>query len=302
LGTAFQERNLPCDVTTFALAADDSGTWFECSNVVYWLGSKSAEPLRIASSEYGIDTLPAPRGSEALLSIALKSRPNRVALMNRDQLLKSLPNSPVVMAWSADAKKIYIESGPSKSDAVPSVAVYDLASGSSISRKLVVPTETLRTCASSGHVYTTTPKYPGFGGSTFEYTADLKPLNAIRGWNGARLSATCSYVASESDFHGPLAWSIYETATGKVLHKFAEMNDETGEFYSVIEWNPRIDSLLLRKHYSGGATVDEVYDVEENRVVRSFKGAVAITWSPNGESVVFGSGKRLVRQSIPHRD
>lgn len=297
-----QERNLPCEVTSFALAADDSGTWFECSNVVYWLGSKSSAPQKIAFAEFAIDIVPAPSGSQVLLSIPAKSKPNRVALFDRERFLKTLPNSPLVMAWSADARKLYIESGPSNGNSAAAVAVYDLNSGSSTRRKLLEPTEMLRTCSSTGHVYTTTPKYPGYKGSTVEYTADIQLLRTIRGWNGARFSATCSYVASESDFHGPLAWSIYETATGKVLHRFADMNESTGEFYSVVEWNPRVESLLLRRHYAGDAAVDEVYDVEEDRVVRSFSRAVGIAWSPNGKSVVFASGKKLVRQDIVRRD
>lgn len=160
-----QKRELPCEISSFALAADNSGTWFSCSNAVYWLDSKSSPPVRVAYAERGAYIFSAPRGSRALLSILQKSAPNSVVLIDRERPLKTLPNGSAVLAWSADGKKVYVDSGPAAEDASTAIAIYDLVTGSSKRQKLLVPTETVRTCASTGHVFTTAPKYPGNNGS-----------------------------------------------------------------------------------------------------------------------------------------
>ena len=72
------------------------------------------------------------------------------------------------------------------------LGVYDLSSGTITHVKLQEPTEILRVCPSSGKVYSAIPQYPGFAGSTVEYTDTVQFVQRIHGWMGAQFSAGCS--------------------------------------------------------------------------------------------------------------
>jgi len=65
-----------------------------------------------------------------------------------------------------------------------------------------------------------------FPGITVEYTPDIRFVRRINGWIGARFSAQCTFVASESDFHGPLPWSIYNTRSAKKLLQFSGEDED----------------------------------------------------------------------------
>ena len=324
INAAVQKAPLPCDATSIAVAADGSGLWFGCSKGlaerkraeaagkpepsyagtdsdptdVYWLANGSTAPMKVVSAKGVVDVVAAPVGPQALFVMPHPTGRSKVVLYNAQQRLKDLPLNPDFLLWSADAQKVYTYGGSTvQSDAWNILAIYDLKTGSAEKKTLRTPTEILRVCPTTGSVYSVTPKYPGFPGSTVEYTPDLQFVRKVHGWIGAHFSATCAYVASEADFHGPLPWDIYDVSSGKVLFSFAGLDDEgKAEAYRFVQWNPKHESLLLREHILGHKRPDvlEVFDVQKGTVLQTVPDTDVVAWSTDGDSFVTGDGSALV--------
>ena len=319
---------LPCDATSIAVAADGSGLWFGCSQGlaaekraeaagkpapnyagtdsdptdVYWLANGSTAPVKAASAKGVIDIMPALVGSQALFVMPQASGKSKVALFNGQQRVKDLPLNPEFLLWSADAQKIYFYGGSTvQADAWNVLAIYDLKTGAVEKKTLRTPTEILRVCPANGNVYSVTPKYPGFAGSTLEYTPELRFVRRVHGWIGAHFSAACAYVASEADFHGPLPWDIYDVSSGKILFSFAGLDEEgKTEAYRFVQWIPKHESLLLREHVMGQNRPDklEVFDVKSGRVLQTVPDTEVVAWSADGNSFILGEGSALVWHTI----
>jgi hypothetical protein len=301
-----QEVALPCNVTTIATAADGSGVWFVCSPTsspkhphnqrkAYWLSTGTTAPVSIedASSTVENNILPAPSGSQALILTT------RAVLYDRQQRMKELPIDSSFLLWGADSDRVYFYGGSTvQSDAWNILGVYDLTSGAVTRVTLHEPTEILRVCQANGDVYSVTPPYPDFGGSTIEYTPTIRFQRTINGWVGGIFSAHCTYVASEYSYHGPLPWSIYEVKTGRKLYHFSRLDeDDKDDMYAPLEWNPRYESLLLREHFPPHNRRRElqVFDVGSGQVLQVFPHAVA-AWSADGNNVIVAEGNRLIWQ------
>src|SRR5690242_9045045 len=113
---------------------------------------------------------------------------------------------------------LYIYGGTTNTpDAGKIIGIYDLTNDTARRETLREPTQILRVRRASGTAYPGRHQYANFPGSTVEYTADIRFVRRVHGWIGARFSAQCTFVASESDFHGPLPWTIYDTRSGKKL-------------------------------------------------------------------------------------
>jgi hypothetical protein len=317
-------------VTGLAVASDGSGVWFACSQEwaikrreiaegkynppyvgtkndptdVYWLAASSSAAVKIASATELIQVIPAPRGARALLVMPVEHGWGTVVLYEKGKKIRVLPVDAYLLEWSADSRKLYFYGGSTiQADAWDILGIYDFDSGRVRRQRLRRPTEIIRVCPANGKVYSATPAFPGSKASTVEYDSDVRYIRDVHEWVGARFSAKCTYVASEADYHGPLPWKIYDTATGRALFAFdAEGEDENKPSYSLLEWNPKHDALMLREHTLGNqASVVEVFDVKADSVLLQLSGAEVITWAANGDSVLIGSGRELQRYQIPPR-
>lgn len=323
--THAQEKTvLPCDVTGIAVASDASGVWFSCSRNLaalrravnagqpaplytganndptdlYWLPTATKVPVKIASAKGIIDVIAAPIGSQALVVMPQESGPGQVILYNRERRIKELPVDASFLLWSADSLKLYFYGGnTTESDAWNILGIYDLSTAAITRKQLREATEIVRVCPTNGHVYSVTPKYPGSAGSTVEYTPSAQFVRRIRGWVGARFSARCTYVASESSFHGPLPWSIYDVKTARKMFDFSIL-DEDGkkDSYWLEQWNPKHDSVLLRQYIPGnkGQPVREVFDVRSGRVLQTIPDADVVGWSADGNSIITADNNSLI--------
>ncbi len=224
-----------------------------------------------------------------------------VFLYDQQTKIKKLPIDAYWLEWSADAKKVYFYGGSTiQADAWDILGIYDLDTGQTHRRRLRSPTEIVRVCLKNGNVYSATPVYPGSAGRTVEYDSDIHYLRQITNWLGARFSANCSFVASEADYHGPLPWKIFETGTGKTLFAFDAVDGEDKlPSYSLLEWNPRHESLMLRDHsFGGGVSVVEVFDIKTGKIVQQLPGTGSVAWSADGDSVLMAVGTKL--RSVPN--
>lgn len=270
----------------------------ESPSDLYWLGSDTYEPVKIATANGTIRVLPAPSGALSLV-VEPQERSSRVLLYRGKQEVKSLSVDDTFLLWSADARKFYFYGGTTlQADAWNVLGIYDLDSDASRRVKLKEPTEILGICPATGNVYSTSPQYPGFAGTTVEYTPTVQFVKKIRGWIGAQFSAHCNYVASESSYHGPLPWSIYNTANGKRLFQFDYTDDDTkGDMYALIAWNPSHDSILLRDHISKQKEFLEVFDVRSGRILQQLGELRPAVWSADGNSIILAHANEL--QWIP---
>jgi hypothetical protein len=319
---------VPCYITQLSIAADASGLWFACSQHwaeqmraqresreapaygganndptdVYWLAASSATPLRIASAKESIDIVPAPEGSAALIVLPQQHGSGQPVLFRREKRVRELPMDAYFLLWASDAQSVYFEAGnTTESDAWNIAGIYVLKNGSAIRRTLKEPTAILRTCAANRHVFSVMPSFPGNAGSTVEYTADLRFLRRRRTYVGGHFSAHCRYVASESDYHGPLPWAIYEVRTGMSIVHFEAVDEDVKRVsYQLVAWNPRYDSLLLRRRISGEGKPDafEVFDVRSRRVSQTIVDADLVAWSSSGTELVSARGSVLVWHSL----
>jgi hypothetical protein len=323
------ETTLPCDMTGLAVASDGSGLWFACSREwaikrreiaegkfnppyvgtqsdpteIYWLASGSSAAVKVASAKEVIQVIPAPQGARALLVMPQEHSWGTAVLYEKDKKLEVLPVDAYLLEWSADARRLYFYGGSTiQADAWNILGIYEFDSGRVRRQRLHEPTEIIRVCKANGNVYSATPAFAKSKASTVEYDSKIGYIRDVHAWDGARFSAKCTYVASEADYHGPLPWKIYETATGRVLFSFdAEGEDENKPSYSLLEWNPTHDSLMLREHTLGNqASVLEVFDVKAEKVLLQLSGADdVVTWAADGDSVLIGNGKSLLRYQIP---
>jgi hypothetical protein len=328
VASAEEKIALPCDASEVNVASDGSGLWFTCSQnwaarkgaeregrqpppetgskhnraAVYWLGSGSNSPVKVASARASISVVEAPKGSDALVVLQQQSAWGQVVLFHREKRLRELPVDAYFLLWSSNASLVYFYGGTNvEADDWNILGIYDLKSGAWSKRKLKEPTSVLRTCPANGHVYSATPPYPGFAGRTLEYTPDLRFIRRIETYVGARFSATCRFVASESEYHGPLPWSIYAVESGKELLHFASVEEQGKEVvYDFVEWNPRHESLLLRKRIPGNGKPDafEVFDVESKRVLQTIADADVIAWTADGDKIVTCRGNVLTWHAL----
>lgn len=195
---AAQRAILPCEEPNIAVAADGSGVWFVCfrnlaairkarehgqpppaayetPTDLYWLDTATHVPVKIASANAIIRVLAAPSGSLTLVVMPRQTGSSRVLLYNRKQELKELPLDDTFLLWSSDARRLYFYGGRTvQADAWNILGIYDLDKNTSNRAKLIEPTEILGVCPATGNVYSTTPQYPGFAGSTVEYTPTIQ--------------------------------------------------------------------------------------------------------------------------------
>lgn len=231
--------------------------------------------------------------------VAQRSGAGRVLLYNRKQQVKELPANASFLLWAGDSQKLYFYGGTTvQEDAWNTPGIYDLSKGTITRAKLREPTEILRVCPASGEVYAATPEYARFAGTTVEYTPDIRFVRRIHSWVGARFSTQCTYVASESDYHGPLPWSIYDTRTAKRLFQFfAADEDAKGDVYSLVGWNPKHDPILLRKHVSRRhERVLEVFNVQSGGVLQTLPDGDWPMWSADGANIIVAYKNILVWQ------
>lgn len=264
---------------------------------VYWIDSATGVPEKVASADTAVNVIAAPSGSQSLIVMAQRSGSGRVMLYNRERRVKELPVDATFLLWGGDSQKVYFYGGTTiQADAWNILGIYDVNNGSITRAKLREPAEILRVCPANGEVYSATPQYPKFRGSTVEYTPEIQFVRQIHGWIGARFSAQCTYVASESDYHGPLPWSIYNTRSAKKLFQFSAADEDTkGGIYSLVAWNPKHDSVLLREHVSEHhQRLLEVFDVKGGRVLQTLPGADLPTWSADGANIIVPDGDVLV--------
>jgi len=256
------ELTLPCPVSSMAVAADGSGIWFVCSanskaqhprneREAYWLPTATKTPVKIEEGSPNLAILPAPSGSRALIVGTPRSGQWQASLYDKQQPIKELPIDASFVLWGADSHKIYFYGGSTvQADVWDILGIYDLNSGAISKIILHEPTEILRVCQANGNVYSVTPPYPHFDGSTIEYTPTIQFVRKVQGWVGALFSADCTYVASEYSYHGPLPWSIYEVKTGRKMYHFSALDQaDEDDVYVPVEWNPRHDSVLLREYF-----------------------------------------------------
>ena len=317
LATA-QKIPIPCESPTVAVAADGSGLWLACSRNwkeikqakkqgqpppaanasptdVYWLDMATETREKIASANADIRVIAAPTGSRALIVMPQQRSWGHAFLYEGKQRVKELPVDSYFLLWSSDSQKVYFRAGSTvQADGWNILGVYDLSSGTITHVKLQEPTEILRVCPSSGKVYSAIPQYPGFAGSTVEYTDTVQFVQRIHAWMGAQFSAGCSYVASESGSHGLLPWAIYDTTNGKKLFQFAADEDAKGGAFSLVCWNPKHESVLLREHISEGhEPLIEVFDVRSGRVLQTVPQSDSVEWSADGNSIIVANGASL---------
>jgi hypothetical protein len=270
---------------------------YDIPSNVYWIDAATGVPEKIADADTDLRVTAAPTGSQSVLVVSQRSGAGKVLLYNRKQRVRELPINPSFLLWAGDAQRLYFYGGTTiQADGWNILGIYDLNKSTIRRAKLRDPTETLRVCPASGEVYSATPKYPNFSGSTVEYTPDIRFVRRIHGWIGARFSAQCTYVASESDYHGPLPWSIYDTRTTKRLFQFSAYDDDTqGDVYWLVAWNPKHDSVLLRERVSKqGDRQLEVFNVESGRVLQTLPGADVPTWSADGANIIVADGNVLI--------
>ena len=323
-----QKVNLPCELPKIAVAGDGSGVWVVCwrnwsairkardaalpppspyerPSDVYWIANATGSPEKITDSDTDIRVIPAPSGSQSVIVVSRKSGAGRVLLYNRRQKVRELAVDPSFLLWAADAQRLYFYGGTTiQADPWNVLGIYNLSNGSVRRETLREPTEILRVCPATGEVYSVTPQYANFPGNTDEYTADIQFVRQIHGWVGARFSARCTFVASESDFHGPLPWTIYDTRSGERLLQFsAEDGDTKKDAYSLVAWNPKHDSVLLREHFSKkGERLLEVFDVVSGRVLETFPRADGAAWSVDGVNIIIADRNSLVWHPLKSHD
>src|SRR6267154_1861441 len=260
-----QEVTVPCKLRQMAVAADGSGIWFVCSpssgasekqseltgqqtpqyrrantaqTEAYWLPTATHVPLKVADATASINIHAAPLGSEALVVISTGSGRWSALLHDKQVRVKELPLDASFLLWSSDSRRIYFYGGSTvQADVWDILATYDLSTGSITRTHLHEPTEILRVCPANGEVYSVTPQYPDFAGSTVEYTSTIQFVRQIHGWIGALFSAHCTFVASEYSYHGPLPWNIYEVSTGRKIYNFSALDEEgKDDVYTPVQW------------------------------------------------------------------
>jgi hypothetical protein len=311
---AAEKTVVSCDITGIAVAADGSGVWFTCSrnlaslkrtvksgqtvspyvglkndpSELYWLPSSMKSPERITSVEGYIGLLAAPSGSQVLVVMPQERSWGQAVLYERQKRMKELPVDAAFLLWSADSHWLYFYGGSTiQADAWNIIGIYELKTGKVTRIKLNEPTEVLNVCPANGNVYSVTPQYAHFAGKTLEYTSTMKFVRQIHGWVGAHFSARCTYVASESSYHGPLPWTIYNVKTSQPMLKFSAWDDDH-DTYALLQWNPKHDSILLREYIPKGDTphVVQVFDVSGSQVLQKLPNADAIAWSADGNSLI----------------
>ena len=316
---AAQKIALPCEIPTIEVAADGSGVWIVCSRKwkeikqaqaegklppaandsptdLYWLDMATKVPEKIASANADIRVIASRAGSRGLVVMPQQSGSGHAVLYERKQRVKELPVDASFLLWSGDSQRVYFYGGSTlQADGWNILGIYDLNSGTSKRVNLQEPTEILSVCQATGGVYSATPSYPGFAGSTIEYTDRIQFVRRIHGWIGARFSARCAYVASESDFHGPLPWAIYDTTNARKLFQFTAADDEAkDDVYSLVGWNPTHESMLLREHVSKGHdAIVEIFDVQSGRVLQTLPRSDVVAWSADGDNILETDGASL---------
>jgi hypothetical protein len=319
---------LPCSISRLAVSADASTIWVTCEDRDEW--TKKAEEAkwakqpppppppanRIPTRFYAVDVssgkatllastvgwirlLPAPKG-DALIAVR---NMDQAALYRRDRKISELPVDASFLAWSADAIRLYFYGGTTiQADAWNILGIYDLRTGTKMKRRLVEPTENIGVCQANGHVFSETPEYPNFKGSTVEYDSKLTLMRRFIHFIGSRFSAHCLYVASESDFHGPLPWSVYDVRTGKKLHRFEYYStNNQGDEYELVAWSPTRDEFMLRRYMpKGGAPHSlQVINIASGQVLASVPdNEQPVTWSSDGTEIILGQGAKLVVMPI----
>lgn len=315
----------PCNLTDFSVAADGTGVWVICRtesdkekaadeagrkttappvgsrndpSEVYWVDLLHGGAQRAASASGAIDVYPSPKGHMALLVLPQERSWGEVFVYDAATRQRKLPIDAYTLAWGSDASRVYFYGGTTlQADVWNILATYSLETGKTVRRKLVVPTEIVGVCGRDGHVFTTTPAYPGSAGATIEYDSDLRFIRWVRRWIGARFSANCRYVASEQSYHGPLPWSVYDISTERRLFHFDYFGDEGKEdSFELIAWNPARESLMLRRLYPlGKEPADlQVFDVAMGRVrLRLPDSRRGIAWSADGRFVLMGCRRAI---------
>lgn len=327
MAASAQKIPLPCDLPDISVAADGSGTWAVCRKLwpdwvrksknqtppppppgansdateLYWIRAGSDVPQKVASAKAVIQVIPAPTTARALVVMPEVRSWGRVVLYDGPRKVKELAVDAYVLLWGTDANRIYFYGGTTvEADAWNILAVYDLDTGKVKRAKLREPTEIVGICPSTGSVFTATPRYAGHAGNTIEYSPDLLFLRRVTNWIGVDFSAHCSYVSSPWSYHGPLPWTIYEVASGRILASFPS-EDEGKDTYEPVAWNPKYDSLLLRKFVSHDGKNDrfEVFDVTSGHVLLSLRGAGSAVWSGRGAGVTVTMGRTLTTHRVP---
>jgi hypothetical protein len=323
-----QELTVPCRVRQMALAGDGSGIWFVClpssaapekhsdtagqptpqyarantaQTEAYWLPTATHVPVKVANATASIYILAAPLGSQALVVTLPGSGRWRVALYDKQVRVKELPLDASFLLWSSESRRIYFYGGSTiQADVWDILGTCDLSTGTITRTQLHEPTEILRVCPANGEVYSVTPQYPNFAGSTVEYTSTIQFVRQIHGWIGALFSAHCTYVASEYSYHGPLPWNIYEVSTGKRMYHFSALDEEgKDDVYSPVQWNPKQDSILLREYLPAhnGPRILQVFDVRSGSVLQTLSHANVVSWSADGASIIAAEGNKLIWHS-----
>ena len=324
--------SLPCEALDVVPSGDGTTIWFTCSKEwsdwkraveqarrsgkpepppkgadyrstdLYTLDLATGRTVLAAHSPGAPSIIPAPHENRALVVFPAEHSWGTAYLYEKEKRLAELPLNAYFLLWSADGKLVYSYGGSTvEADAWNILGIFDLSAGKLLKKTLKEPTEIVRVCAATGHVFTATPVYPGSPASTIEYDREVNFVRRVTKWEGARFSATCKYVASESDFHGPLPWSVFETATGKRLYRFDYCEDDK-DSYGLTAWNPKVDRLMIREYVAKGAAWDhapnQVFDVATGRVREILPKAEAYAWSADGRSVILGRGRTLVFHAI----
>jgi len=107
-------------------------------------------------------------------------------------------------------------------------------------------------------------------------------------------SADCSYVLPfwAVPLHGPVDWSIHDTATGTPVMEFPWKEDSKERQHLFHSWNPVHGNLLLMFSMDVPSTNDDtidLMDVQQNRILKSWPNpekSPPREWSADGEATV----------------
>lgn len=262
---------------------------------MYTVDALTGKATLLASTVGWFRLVPAPKGDNLVAVRNLE----HADLYRRDSK-SELPIDASFVAWSADATRLYFYGGTTiQADGWNILGIYDLRTGVKTKKRLAEPTENIGICRSNGHVFSETPEYANFKGSTIEYDSGITLIRKSTRFIGSRFSAHCQYVASESDFHGPLPWSVYEVTTGKKLYRFEYYStDDRQDEFELLAWNPVRDELMLRRYLpKGGAPrALQVFDVVSGKVLASYPEPDSVVdrpsiWMSDGSAIAIARGK-----------
>ncbi len=290
--------------------------WFVCqkqsSSSAYSLDLATTSIIPLETAHGSIWVSAAPVGNKAVLTAWEPSASRRVSLYEGGRKICDLPVDNV-LAWSADAKKIYFEAGSTiQGDAWDTLGILTLDDMSITRKKLLALTESVNVCAADGRLFTGDPIVNEDGdleAETVEYGPNLETPRRIPNLLPGNFSATCRYIATESSFHGPLPWAILDVATGGKLMTFDFTGEGRKEEFEFHSWNPKYDELLLRvadhpltKQGEILPSTLQVFDVERNCVLSSIENSHGVAeWSSDGERLILAKSKSLTFSPISKR-